>query len=85
MYKQNPEFGDGTRVFNLDETATSTVQKPQQIVAEKGVKQVCKTTSGEKGTNVTTVCTHVFIKFRVDRCNWQRKLCCDIDPRIRHL
>lgn len=55
LYQQHPEFGDGTRVFNLDETATSTVQKPQRIVAEKGVKQVCKATSGEKGTNVTTV------------------------------
>lgn len=26
---RHPSFGDGTRVYNLDETATTTVQKPQ--------------------------------------------------------
>ncbi|KAG5881285.1 hypothetical protein JTB14_010179 [Gonioctena quinquepunctata] len=55
LYQQHPEIGDGTRVLNLDETATSTVQLPQRIVDEKDVKQVCEATSGEKGTNVTTV------------------------------
>lgn len=55
VYK-NPHFADGTRVFNLDETGTCTVQKPQKIIAEKGAKQVSKCTSAEKGTNVTTCC-----------------------------
>ncbi|KAG5873987.1 hypothetical protein JTB14_031363 [Gonioctena quinquepunctata] len=55
LMRQHPEFGDGTRVFKSDETATSTVHDHKRIVAEKGVKQVYKATSGEKGTNVTTV------------------------------
>jgi hypothetical protein len=45
------EFVDGTRIFNLDETATTTV-----IIAKKGIKQVSSTTSGERGILVTTCC-----------------------------
>ncbi|XP_050295124.1 uncharacterized protein LOC126735215 [Anthonomus grandis grandis] len=40
--KCNETFGDGTRIFNLDETATVTVQKSAKV------------TSGEKGVLVTT-------------------------------
>jgi hypothetical protein len=34
----NSQFTDGTRIFNLDKTATSTIQKPQKIFTEEGSK-----------------------------------------------
>ena len=40
-------------IFNLDETGVSTVQKPRQIFAQAGTKQVERITSGERGENVT--------------------------------
>lgn len=42
-------------MYNLDETATTTVQKPQKVIGPKG-KHIGKVTSGEKGTLVTTCC-----------------------------
>ncbi|XP_072380606.1 uncharacterized protein [Diabrotica undecimpunctata] len=51
-----PVFGDGSRIFNLNETGTVTVQKSQKVFAEKGIRQVSKATSGERGTLVTTCC-----------------------------
>nr|XP_034837850.1 uncharacterized protein LOC117994082 [Maniola hyperantus] len=51
---RNESFGDGTRIFNLDETNTVTVQKSSKVLAVRGQKQVNKVTSGEKGTLVTT-------------------------------
>ncbi|CAH2091634.1 unnamed protein product [Euphydryas editha] len=48
-------FEDGTRVYNLDETSTTTVQKPQKVLAPKR-SNVCKVTSGERGVLVTTCC-----------------------------
>lgn len=56
LYKRFPNFSDGTRIFNLDETGMQTVQKPQKIIAQKGVKQCAKVISAEKGTLVTTCC-----------------------------
>ncbi|KAJ8979708.1 hypothetical protein NQ317_015532 [Molorchus minor] len=44
------------RIFNVDETGITTVQRPGKIYAPKGVKQVGKITSGERGQNVTVVC-----------------------------
>lgn len=53
--KRNPAaFADGTRIFNLDETATTNVQKPVKVLSPKGKKNHGKVTSGEKGTLVTT-------------------------------
>lgn len=49
-----PVISDPSRIFNLDETATTTVQKPKKMVAEKGVKQLCAATSAERGQLVTT-------------------------------
>lgn len=49
-------FSDGTRIFNLDETSTTTVQRPQKVLAPKGIRCLSKITSGEKGTLVTTCC-----------------------------
>ena len=54
LMKREECFANGTRVFNLDETATTTVHKPPKILAERGVKQVSKCTSGERGTLVTS-------------------------------
>ncbi|KAJ8927370.1 hypothetical protein NQ314_020145 [Rhamnusium bicolor] len=53
----NPDvFKDGSRIYNLDETPTTTVQKTCKVVAVRGTKQVSKATSGERGTLVTTCC-----------------------------
>lgn len=43
-----PEFGDGTRIFILGETATATVQRPGKVIAKKG-SNVSKVTSGSEG------------------------------------
>ncbi|XP_046963332.1 uncharacterized protein LOC124532470 [Vanessa cardui] len=56
VMKRCPSFGDGTRLFCLDETGTTTVQKPKRVLALKGSKQLNKVTSGERGTLVTTCC-----------------------------
>ena len=42
-----------TRIFNMDETSLSTVQKPDKIVAQKGKHQVGYIVSSERGTSVT--------------------------------
>lgn len=48
-YKFEPQ-----RIFNSDETACSTVQKPPNIIAKKGMKQVGQVT--KKGKLVTICC-----------------------------
>lgn len=44
------------RIWNLDETGLSTVQKPQQILAERGSKQLGRIPSVERGVTVTMCC-----------------------------
>ncbi|XP_041367107.1 uncharacterized protein LOC121381816 [Gigantopelta aegis] len=44
------------RVWNMDETGISNVQKPVKIIATKGAREVGKMTSGERGKNVTVIC-----------------------------
>ena len=44
------------KIFNMDETGISTVQKSSKIIAQKGVKQVGKISSAERGKTVTVVC-----------------------------
>ncbi|KAJ8732554.1 hypothetical protein PYW07_015153 [Mythimna separata] len=51
---RHPSFSTGCRLYNLDETATTTVQRPQKVVGPKGKYNIAKITSGEKGTLVTT-------------------------------
>lgn len=46
----HPSFNNSCRIYNLDETATTTVQRPQKVLAPKGVCNIGKVTSGEKGT-----------------------------------
>ena len=40
-------------IWNVDETGVSTVQKPNKVVALKGVKQVGSITSSERGQMIT--------------------------------
>ncbi|XP_063226437.1 tigger transposable element-derived protein 6-like [Bacillus rossius redtenbacheri] len=54
VLKRSDHFSNGLRIFNFDETGCSTGQKPTKIIAGKGVKQVAKVTSGEKGSLVTS-------------------------------
>nr|XP_047131617.1 uncharacterized protein LOC124810576 [Hydra vulgaris] len=44
-----------SNIFNVDETGITTVQKPNKIIARKGIKQVGALTSQERGTLVTMV------------------------------
>ena len=39
VYDRSDKFSDGTRIYNLDETATTTVQKPKKVLVSKGIKQ----------------------------------------------
>ncbi|GFO36577.1 tigger transposable element-derived protein 6-like protein [Plakobranchus ocellatus] len=41
------------RIYNVDETALSTSQKPQKVVAESRVKQVAQLVSHERGDTIT--------------------------------
>uniref|UniRef100_A0A667X0N9 Uncharacterized protein n=1 Tax=Myripristis murdjan TaxID=586833 RepID=A0A667X0N9_9TELE len=41
----------------MDETGVTTVEKPDQLVARRGFKQVGSLTSGERGSLVTLACT----------------------------
>ena len=45
-----------SRIWNMDETGLTTVQKPGKILASKGTRQVGKVTSAERGALVTLVC-----------------------------
>uniref|UniRef100_H2YBW1 DDE-1 domain-containing protein n=1 Tax=Ciona savignyi TaxID=51511 RepID=H2YBW1_CIOSA len=44
------------RIWNLDETGITTVQKPKRILAQKGLKQVGQISSSERGVLVTLCC-----------------------------
>lgn len=44
------------QIYNMDETALSTVHKPSKVVAQKGKHQVGAITSGERGLTTTGVC-----------------------------
>ncbi|ESO12332.1 hypothetical protein HELRODRAFT_158830 [Helobdella robusta] len=47
-YKYQPH-----EIFNVDETGVTTVQRPDQVVAKRGTKQVGSVTSGKRETLVT--------------------------------
>lgn len=47
---------EASHIWNCDETGFSTVVAPRNVVCSKGVKQVRKVTSSERGRNVTAVC-----------------------------
>lgn len=54
VLKKYPELAEPSRIYNLDETKTPTVQEPQTVVSETGTKQLNAATSGECGILVTT-------------------------------
>lgn len=56
VMKRHPSFGDGSRIFNLDETGVTTVQSPKKVIAQKGVKRLNQITSGERGILITVCC-----------------------------
>lgn len=58
VYKEVLEHKSLTplKIWNADETGVSTVVQPGKIVATKGVRQVRKITSGERGQNHTVLC-----------------------------
>lgn len=37
-------------IWNMDETGITTVQTPDKVIARRGVKQIRRMTSGERGT-----------------------------------
>jgi len=45
-----------SRIWNMDETGITNVQRPSKIIATKGQRTVGKVKSGERGTTVTVVC-----------------------------
>ena len=49
------KFGQD-RIYNVDETGISNVQKPVKILGPKGQKQVGSVISCERGKNVTVIC-----------------------------
>lgn len=57
VIKRNPKYFSGSsRIWNLHETSTTTAQNPKKLLRGKGVKQVNKCPSGERGILVTTCC-----------------------------
>lgn len=52
------KFADlnASMIYNLDETALTTVHNPPNVLAQKGLKQVGQVTSGERGILVTACC-----------------------------
>lgn len=44
------------RIYNMDESALTTVHDPPKVFAKTGKKQVGTITSGERGSHVTVVC-----------------------------
>ena len=46
----------GARIFNMDESGLTSVQKPGKVLSVKGKKQVGGLTSGERGSTTTIVC-----------------------------
>lgn len=69
------------RIFNVDETGVTTVQKPQCVIAPKGQKQVGMASSLERGRTTTVVCamspTGIFIPpmfiYGNSRLNYEQK------------
>lgn len=55
VYERLPQLSDGSRTYNFDETGLTTVQKPKKVVAKKGVKQLNKCSSAERGQLITAV------------------------------
>ncbi|KAJ8946002.1 hypothetical protein NQ314_008998 [Rhamnusium bicolor] len=66
---------DATKIYNVDESGFSTVQKKnQKILAKKGKHQVCTIASGERGVNTTmVVCSSAAGHFAAPMIIFKRK------------
>jgi len=51
---RHENFRNGSRVYNLDETNTSTVGNYLKVISSKGVKQIHQVKGSERGVSVTT-------------------------------
>lgn len=68
-------------IYNVDETALTTVQKPVKVIAGRGTKQVGRITSAERGVLMTACCcinavgstVPPFLYFRESTL---KKICC---------
>ena len=58
IYKQelDSEHYTAARIWNVDESGFTAVHIPRKIIAQRGLKQLGKITSGEKGVTTTAVC-----------------------------
>ncbi|XP_072392377.1 uncharacterized protein [Diabrotica undecimpunctata] len=59
LIKVYGKFGDSISpdlIYNLDETAITTVHNPPNVLSAKGQKQVGQVTSGERGVLITACC-----------------------------
>ena len=58
LYRAQLEGSDyaPSKICNMDKTGVTNVQKPGKVVATKGVNQVGKMTSAERGATVTVIC-----------------------------
>ena len=59
LYKgilQTEEYS-ATRIWNCDETGFTTVSKPGKVICKTGTRQVRKVSSGERGKNITALCS----------------------------
>ena len=45
-----------SKIWNMNETGITNVHVPGKVIATKGVRQVGKVTSGERGATVTSIC-----------------------------
>lgn len=55
-------------IWNMDETGIATVHNPGRVVAERGVRQVGKLTSADRGTITLAVAE---VSCLPDRWEWQ--------------
>ncbi|KAJ8960684.1 hypothetical protein NQ314_006042 [Rhamnusium bicolor] len=55
-YSKFPNGPLPQNIYNLDETALTTVHNPSNIIGQKGLKQIGQVTSGERGVLVTACC-----------------------------
>ena len=47
---------DATRMFSMDESGITTVQKPDKVHGKKGKQHIGYVTNGKRGDNTTLVC-----------------------------
>lgn len=57
VLQEHPEFSDGSRIYNLDETGVTTVMgKATKIFAKTGARSVHVPTAAERGSLITLCC-----------------------------